>query len=235
MLAFLVSLTAFSGPSSAGAAIIYQSQSRTLFVERTTFPPFGSTVTVSDLGSFALTRSASRLVLFMGIVYQVIASASIDSEMNTSHISASGSLGAAGIPASAAFPPEITATTRVEIAAAFTVDVDTPFSLIGTMLALRSSDRFGIELQDGNGNYLVRIDKSSPPDPIAIAGTLSPGQYSFHYLAELKSGTFMRTDYSVTLTIPAPGSVVLACLVVPATRRVRPRVRVTSAKAALRL
>jgi hypothetical protein len=209
----------------ADAAVIYRSQFRELSVQRTTFPPSGTRFSTSNLGSFALTRSTQRLVPWMGVPYLVFASATIDSEIDASGISASGSLAASGIPASAQFPPEILGIARVEMSAVFTVDADTPFKLTASMLMLRSSDRFGIELQDSSGNYLVRIDEASSSEPIAVFGTLAPGEYVFHYLAELKSGTRAETDYSVALTIPAPSSIILGCTLVPLARlRFRPRV-----------
>lgn len=207
--ALIASLVTAALTQSAVAAVTYHSQYREIAALRSMLPPFGSTISYSEAGVFTTVRSISRPVQWMGITYLVLARTIIQSDINASGISASGSLEASGTPITSLPPQGPLARSRVEISATFSVDIDTPFNLIASTFPVRATDLFSLELKDAGGNDIIHAMNTWPDTPISFSGTLTPGQYSFHYLAELNSGSPAATDYAVTLSIPAPASMLL--------------------------
>jgi len=206
---------------SACAAVTYESQLRELTALSPTFPPFGGILRSNATGSFVQSRHSSRLVRLRDLEYIVKALASIDSDIDASGITAFGTLEALGTPITEPWMQGPISRARVEIATTFSIDVDTPFILNASVVPTRDTDLFAIKLADARGNDVVAVDNSWPDTPIAISGILTPGRYSFHYLAELNSGSFASTDYSVALVIPAPVSVLVVAVLPLAIRRRR--------------
>lgn len=204
----------------ADAAVTYHSLYRELSVRRTTQPSSGIIVSSGDSGYFSESRSTGRLVQWNGITYQIVAVASMNSEINAAGIVASGTLGAGGTPISPPVQGPL-GIARVDITATFSVDIDTPFNLIASAFAARASDRFVLALKDADGNPIVLVTDSGSNMPIAFSGTLTPGQYSFQYLAELTSGPGLETNYSIALAIPSPASLCVLCAALPLTGRRR--------------
>lgn len=207
--AFIASLVTAALAQSAVAAVTYHSQYREISALRSTLPPFGSTVHYSAAGVFTTVRATSRQVQWMGTVYLTSARTIIQSDINASGISASGSLQATGTPITSPSLQGPIARARVEVKATFSVDIDTPFNLIASTFPVRATDLFILTLTDAGGNDIIHAINTWPDTPISFSGTLTPGQYSFRYLAELNSGSPAATDYAVTLSIPAPAPMLL--------------------------
>jgi hypothetical protein len=197
---FSVSVSLFA--ASAGAQVLFTSQTRTISAKTTAD---NVTTTVDAQGFAPFITTAQRAVPFTlpsGVQSVNTAVSTINCIVDPNKVRATGKLGAQGGNVANG---NVTGSAKAIVAVSFTLSTAKNYQIVA---APRPSDDpnddFLVEITDDDaGGALFSHGAGDPPAIVATSGTLAPGRYTVKFRAQLsRRDVEQQRDFAFELRLP---------------------------------